>query len=62
MSMTIGLWVLPLIVTIFAFRWSFSDEYTRGDYNFGILFSLPFAAFVSTLAWAVYFAAMWALS
>lgn len=60
--MTIGLWILPLIVTILAFRWAMGDEFTRGDYNFGALFSLPAAGFMSAIAWAAYFAAMWAFS
>jgi uncharacterized YccA/Bax inhibitor family protein len=62
MSMTIGLWILPLIVTVVAFRWAFGDEFTRGDYNFGIVFSLPVAAFFAAVSWALYFAAMWWLA
>lgn len=59
--MTIEIWILPLIVTIIAFRWALSAKFTKGEDNFDIFTSLPIAALVSALAWAAYFAANWAL-
>lgn len=55
--MTIGFWILPLIVTVLALRWALSDKYTKGEDNFDIFTSLPIAGLVSALAWAAYFAA-----
>jgi hypothetical protein len=62
MSVYIGWWILPVIATVFSFRWAFNDEHTRGDYNFSVVYTLPMAGFMSVSAWAVYFAVMWWLA
>lgn len=53
--------LLPLAATIIALNWACGEEFTKGDYNFGLVFSLPMAAFVSAFAWGAYFAVGWAL-
>ncbi len=61
MTITLGWWIIPALVTIAALWWLFSQDY-RGDYNFNALVTVPLTGFVICLAWLIYAAIGWALA
>ncbi|MXO72892.1 hypothetical protein [Alteraurantiacibacter buctensis] len=60
-TITLGLWIIPTIVSAFAMIWCSSQDY-RGDYNFNALFFVPVTALIICAAWMIYFGIGWALS
>lgn len=59
MTITLGWWLLPTIITIAAFVWAFSDS-EAGDIAGAFL--LLGAMVVSLFAWVLYLGIGWALS
>lgn len=60
-TITIGWWILPAILSLLAVLWCNSLDY-GGDYNFTGAISLPITAFVICFVWMVYFGVRLALS
>jgi len=60
-EITLGLWLIPAVLSIAALWWLFSQDY-RGDYNFTALFTVPTTAFVICFVWMVYFGLAWAFT
>lgn len=61
MTITLGWWIVPALLTIAALWWMASQDY-RGDYNFTIVFTLPATGFAICFVWLVYTAIGWALA
>lgn len=61
MTITLGWWIIPAIITIAALWWMFSQDY-RGDYNFNAVIIVPVTGFVICLTWLIYTAIGWALA
>ena len=47
-------WLIPLAANVLTFAWATQDKYCGGYMNFGGLFTIPFALFLSTLQWLIY--------
>lgn len=61
MTITLGWWIIPAILSIAAVWWMTSQDY-RGSYNFTALFTVPMTGFAICLVWLIYSAIGWALS
>lgn len=55
MIVSIPLWVLPLALTLLTVFWLYKKTTRYGDYDFSILFDLPFTGFVIAVWWLIYF-------
>lgn len=61
MTITLGWWLIPALLSIAAIWWMFSQDY-RGDYNFNAVFTVPVTGFAICLVWLIYTAIGWALA
>ena len=61
LSITLGWWIIPALISIAAVWWMESQNY-RGDYNFTALITVPTTAFVICLVWLIYTAIGWSLA
>ena len=59
MTIQIGTWIIPLLISIFSFSWAFykADRTTGGDYSFYIPVLETVALIVSLFSWLI-----WALA
>ncbi|UIS25301.1 hypothetical protein [Erythrobacter phage vB_EliS-L02] len=67
MTITLGYWLVPLVITILAFIPAFRFTPARGDYAafgnaIGAMLYAGGGAIVTLLAWLVYFAVLYSLT
>lgn len=61
MTITLGWWIIPAIISIAAIWWMMSQNYS-GDYNFTAVITVPTTAFVICFVWLIYTAIGWGLA
>ena len=61
MTITLGWWLIPTLLSIAALWCMFSQDY-RGDYNFNAVITVPTTGFAICLVWLIYTAIGWALA
>jgi len=61
MEIVIGIWIIPVFLTVGIWCWILLGFNYRGDYNFTPLYTMPLGAFLTSFVWMIYFATMYFL-
>lgn len=59
MEITIGFWVIPVIISAVIWIWIHKTFPYSGGMDFTPLFSIPLGAFLTAITWMIYFATMY---
>lgn len=58
MSITLGYWIIPSVVTVTQVVWLLGNSSRHGDYDFTPLLTLGISIIVILAAWLAYFAGL----